>query len=117
MQTAPSAVEIFADLLRQHRLATGLTQEALADRAGLSVHGIQKLERAVTHPYPDTTRRLIEALALTGVARPEFEVAARPTPRRRASGTQAIDVFLCHTTHDRPLVERLATGLRAAGVL
>ena len=34
----------FANLLRQHRLAAGLTQEALADQAGLSVHGIQKLE-------------------------------------------------------------------------
>ena len=33
----------FAELLRQHRLAAGLTQEALADRAGLSVRGIADL--------------------------------------------------------------------------
>ena len=44
----------FGDLLRQYRQAAGLTQEALAERAGLSVHGIQKLERGVTHPYRDT---------------------------------------------------------------
>lgn len=116
MQVSTS-VEHFADLLRQHRLAAGLTQEALAERSGLSVHGIQKLERAVTHPYRDTTRRLIDALGLTGEARAEFEAAARPAPRRRAVGTQAaIDVFLCHTAHDRALVERLAAGLREAGV-
>jgi len=46
--TAISAT--FGDLLRQHRLEAGLTQEALAERAGLSVHGIQKLERDVTRP-------------------------------------------------------------------
>ena len=40
----------FGALLRQHRVAAGLTQEALAERAGLSVYGIQKLERGTTHP-------------------------------------------------------------------
>jgi transcriptional regulator with XRE-family HTH domain len=50
MATSPT----FGDLLRKHRLAAGLTQEGLADHAGLSAHGIQKLERGVTHPYRDT---------------------------------------------------------------
>jgi DNA-binding XRE family transcriptional regulator len=35
----------FGDLLRRYRLAANLTQEALAERAGLSDSGIQKLER------------------------------------------------------------------------
>jgi transcriptional regulator with XRE-family HTH domain len=52
---SPSA---FGDLLRRYRQATGLTQHELAERAGLSVHGIQKLERGTTHPYRDTTRTL-----------------------------------------------------------
>ena len=40
----------FGDLLRKHRLAAGLTQEELAERAGLSVHGVQKLEQGLrTH--------------------------------------------------------------------
>src|SRR6266852_4612353 len=52
----------FGDLLRQHRLAAGLTQQALAEQAGLSEHGIQKLERGVTHPYRDTLQRLLGAL-------------------------------------------------------
>jgi non-specific serine/threonine protein kinase len=55
----------FNDLLRHHRLAAGLTQEALAERAGLSVHGIQKLERGVTRPYRDTLDRLLAALPLS----------------------------------------------------
>jgi transcriptional regulator with XRE-family HTH domain len=97
------SIETFADLLRQHRLATGLTQKALAERAGLSVYGIQKLERAVTRPYRDTTRRLIEALALTGEARAEFEAAARPAPRRRAGATQTIDDPLLATVLPRGL--------------
>jgi predicted ATPase/DNA-binding XRE family transcriptional regulator len=55
----------FGDLLRQHRLAAGLTQEALAERAGLSEHGIQKLERGVTHPHRDTVARLLGSLRLS----------------------------------------------------
>ena len=35
----------FAHVLRQQRLARGLTQEALADRARLSVRAISDLER------------------------------------------------------------------------
>jgi len=34
-----------------------MTQPDLAQRAGLSVHGIQKLERGATHPYRDTRQR------------------------------------------------------------
>jgi transcriptional regulator with XRE-family HTH domain len=44
----------FAALLRRHRLAAGLTQEQRAERAGLSVYGVQKLERGTTHPFRDT---------------------------------------------------------------
>ncbi len=35
----------FGDLLRRLRLAAGLSQEALAERAGLSARGISDLER------------------------------------------------------------------------
>jgi transcriptional regulator with XRE-family HTH domain len=66
----------FSNLLRQHRLAAGLTQEALAERAGLSVHGIQKLERGVTHPYRDTVQRLLVALPLSVDDQAELQTAA-----------------------------------------
>jgi transcriptional regulator with XRE-family HTH domain len=52
----------FGDLLREYRLAAGLTQEVLAERAAPSVYGIQKLERGVTRPFRDTVERLVGAL-------------------------------------------------------
>jgi transcriptional regulator with XRE-family HTH domain len=59
---ASAAPARFGELLRQHRLAAGLAQESLAERAGPSEHGIQKLESGATHPYRDTAERLIRAL-------------------------------------------------------
>jgi predicted ATPase/transcriptional regulator with XRE-family HTH domain len=55
----------FGPLLRQHRLAAGLSQAELAERAGLSPDGIRALEagRRVA-PRPYTVRALAEALAL-----------------------------------------------------
>jgi transcriptional regulator with XRE-family HTH domain len=68
----------FGERLRQHRLAAGLTQEALAERAGLSVHGIQKLERGVTRPYPDTLRRLLRVLHLSADDQAALQSLAAP---------------------------------------
>jgi hypothetical protein len=45
----------FSALLRAARLAAGLTQGALATRAGLSVRGIQDLERGVVAPRRSPT--------------------------------------------------------------
>ena len=75
----------FGELLRQHRLAAGLTQEGLAERAGLSEHGIQKLESGATHPYRDTAERLIRALNLSERDQAVLQIAARPKPRRQQS--------------------------------
>src|ERR1051325_581518 len=83
------AAATFGELLRQHRLAQGLTQEALAERAGLSAHGILKLERSSTHPYRETAERLSRALHLTGEAEVRFRAAAQPPPRRRAGAATA----------------------------
>ena len=53
------------DLLRRHRLFAGLSQEALAERAGLSVDAIRALERGRRHtPRPDTLAMLATALTL-----------------------------------------------------
>jgi transcriptional regulator with XRE-family HTH domain len=55
----------FGELLRRYRTAARLTQEELAERAGLSARGVQDLERSVRRsPHSDTTRRLAEALGL-----------------------------------------------------
>jgi DNA-binding XRE family transcriptional regulator len=37
----------FGELLRGHRLAAGLTQQALAERAGVSVEAVSTLERGL----------------------------------------------------------------------
>jgi len=51
-------------LLRHYREAAGLSQNALAGRAGLSVRALRNLERGANRPYPDTLRRLSDALDL-----------------------------------------------------
>ena len=73
---------IFRDLLRQHRLAAGLTREALAERAGLSEHGVQKLERGITHPHRHTLDRLLVALRLSAHDQRQFRTAGEAAPRR-----------------------------------
>jgi predicted ATPase len=77
----------FRRLLRQHRLAVGLTQEGLAERAAMSARAIQNLERGDRRPYPETALRLAEALGLDGSSRSEFDAAARPRPRVHANLT------------------------------
>jgi tetratricopeptide (TPR) repeat protein/transcriptional regulator with XRE-family HTH domain len=55
--------------LRRQREASGLTQEELAARSGLSVRAISDLERGRTRrPYPRTIRLLTEALRVPGNA-------------------------------------------------
>ncbi len=55
----------FADLLRCARRHAGLTQQALAERASLSVRGISDLQRAVIQsPHPTTLEMLADALDL-----------------------------------------------------
>lgn len=70
----------FGVLLRQLRLAIGLTQEALAERAGVSVKAISGLERAPGRlPRLDTVAMLADALVLDPATRADFLAAARPT--------------------------------------
>jgi predicted ATPase len=72
----------FGDLLRGHRLAAALSQEALAERAGLSARGISDLERgARTRPHPETLTLLANALGLDASGRTAFFDAARRRPR------------------------------------
>src|SRR5690242_7025381 len=77
----PSATPTFADLLRSHRIAAALSQEALAEKAGLSVRAISDLERGVkSHPYLETVRLLADALNLTLPQRATLATVARPVP-------------------------------------
>jgi predicted ATPase/class 3 adenylate cyclase len=75
----------FGDLLKEYRLAAGLTQEALAERAGVSARNIQALERGENRPLRDTARRLAEGLALGERERALLLAVVMPVPRRRAA--------------------------------
>ncbi len=69
---------VFGDLLRRFRLAGGLTQETLAERANISARAISDLERGVKkRPQRETVRLLTDALALPMEQRILFEQAAR----------------------------------------
>jgi non-specific serine/threonine protein kinase len=81
----------FGELLRHYRLAAGLTQEALAERTGLSARGISDLERGARRaPQPTTLRRLALALDLSDDERAHLQAirdrratASATRPRRR----------------------------------
>src|SRR6266700_2990508 len=69
----------FGDLLRQYRIDSGLTQQELAERAGLSVRGISDLERGVRQePYRHTVRRLADVLQLGEAERGALDAARHP---------------------------------------
>ena len=74
-------------VLKRYRLAAGLSQEALAERAALSARAISDMERGLRRtPHPDTLERLAAALRLSpqqrvllvGAARPETQETTEP---------------------------------------
>jgi predicted ATPase/DNA-binding XRE family transcriptional regulator len=68
----------FGDVLRRYRLAAGLTQEELAEKAQVSPRAISDLERGQrTRPWRETIQLLAEALRLDAAARSVLEAAAR----------------------------------------
>lgn len=66
-------------LLKRYRLAAGLSQEALAQRAELSARAISDLERGLHHaPHATTLDLLAAALSLSSSQRALLLAAARP---------------------------------------
>ena len=111
METAPSPA--FAMLLRRYRMAAGLTQEELAERARLSVRTIGDLERGASlAPRKDTVELLAEALVLAPPERAALAEAARRLAWR-GGGRHVRRVRTCDVTGWTP---RLGTSwLRRAG--
>jgi predicted ATPase/DNA-binding XRE family transcriptional regulator len=65
-------------LLRRHRDAAGITQEELAERAGISSRTISDVERGLRdRVFRDTAARIAVALGLAGDERIRFEAVAR----------------------------------------
>ena len=68
----------FAALLRRLRAGAGLTQEELAEAAGISPRSVSDLERGINRTArKDTALLLADALSLTGQVRALFVAAAR----------------------------------------
>jgi predicted ATPase/DNA-binding XRE family transcriptional regulator len=110
----------FGTLLRRYREAAGLTQEALAQRAGLSARGISDLERGARQaPRRETVDLLASALALPPHKRALLEAAARPA---LAAGQREGLEASAAPPHNlpaqvTPLIGREREALRAAEAL
>ena len=76
-------------LLREQRLAAGLTQEALAERAGVGSRSLQDLERGLARPHRETLQRILRALDLSPEQQAPLLDAWQPAPRRGAGGRRA----------------------------
>jgi predicted ATPase/DNA-binding XRE family transcriptional regulator len=73
-----SAALELATLLKNFRVAAGLSQQMLADKALVSVQAVSALERGYRKvPYPKTLERLCDALGLPPEARAALEESAR----------------------------------------
>jgi predicted ATPase/DNA-binding XRE family transcriptional regulator len=97
MGASEMSVREFGSLLREFRVAAGLSQEALAERARLSPGAISTLERSARRaPQHQTLALLVEALQLDADARAQFEASAdvgrRRSPRARTGATPSLEV-------------------------
>src|SRR3954453_13561250 len=81
----------FGGLLRRYRVAAGLTQEELAERAGVSARGVSDLERGAQGlPRKGPPRSPLAPLAPAPADRAPLVAAARrpvPTRARREAAT------------------------------
>jgi len=112
----------FAGVLQGLRTEAGLTQEELAEAAGLSSRAISYLERgAVTTPHKDTVRLLADALRLTGLVRAQFEAAARGRGGAHAGAVAATRTLprdvASFTGRQRERAELTAAAARAGAVV
>src|SRR5215208_4249824 len=88
--TMSETTTLFSETLRRLRSAAALSQEALAERAGLSKRGISDLERgARLVPRLETVRLLADALALGDADRLALLAAARPEASPTVSSADA----------------------------
>lgn len=77
----------FGHLVRSRRLAAGLGQEALADKAGLHRTHVSLLERGMRMPSLIVVKKLAAALETTmSSLMAELEDEGRPTSKRKKSG-------------------------------
>jgi tetratricopeptide (TPR) repeat protein/transcriptional regulator with XRE-family HTH domain len=111
-----------AGVLRELRTRARLTQQELADAAGLSLRTVSDLERGVaTTPQKETVRLLADALHLLGPERAQFETAGRGRPLASVSQPAAAAAIrslprdVASFTGRRQELEQLAKSAITAG--
>lgn len=105
--------------LKRHRIAAGLTQEELAERAGISARTVSDVERGLrTAVYPDTARRLAEALQLRDEERQRFEsvIRGRETETSPARLTGALPVVPTSLLGRSSEINAVTAAIAASGV-
>ncbi|HKT38919.1 MAG TPA: AAA family ATPase, partial [Ktedonobacterales bacterium] len=107
----------FADLLRRARRNVGLTQEELAERAGLSARAITAIERGISRaPHKTTVELLCAALELPPEQYAAFLAAARKRAGEADLGTGLDATLAPDDDDDAASADELpATALRAVG--
>ncbi len=107
MGTPENPSPSFADVLRRFRIAAGLSQEALAERAGLSARAISDLERGARRtPYRETVRLLAGALGLNAGDRGALEAAVDRARGPRAAARSSIGGVAALPVPLSPLIGR-----------
>lgn len=96
--------EVFASNLRAARKKSGLTQETLADKLGMSPKYLGTIERGLKFPSVQVIEQLAEAL---GVA--PYELFMEPSSIPGTSPTEIIDAY------NRFLEDRIKGDLKVAG--
>ncbi|MFC3993024.1 ATP-binding protein [Actinoplanes siamensis] len=99
-------VDGLATVLRRHRVAAGLTQEELADLAGVAVRTVRNLELGkVARPRRPTLDLIADRLSLSAAERARLLDAGRPSSAPPVSLPAALPDFVGRRAHLRRITE------------
>lgn len=112
-----SADPPFHEILREHRIIAGLTQQALADLSNISPRTIRDLEAGRAYARKQTVHLLADALQLTGLVREVFvhEGLGKQSARPLGAGTvhavpKPVNALLGRDKEVTGLVDALGSG-------